>query len=69
MTLRFYQAVERGDAVFLAELASRRKEALFIGIDPDEWWEGAETFLRAMRAQAEAMGGQIRIIPGQLQAE
>lgn len=68
LTLRFYEAVERGDAPFLERLVSRREEAPFIGTDPDEWWEGAEPFLKAMRAQAEALGGRLKVVAGQLQA-
>jgi hypothetical protein len=42
---------------------------VFVGTDPNEWWEGFEAFVvEAMRAQAEAMGGGLQIIPGQLQA-
>ncbi len=68
LTRRFYEAVARGDDGFLKRLVSRREGVLFIGTDPDEWWEGSESFLRAMRAQAEALGGNLQIVPGQLQA-
>ena len=68
LTRRFYEAVARGDEAFLKRLVSRREGALFIGTDANEWWEGSESFLRAMRAQAEALGGNLHIVPGQLQA-
>ena len=68
LTVRLYQAVEAGDAATVERHVSRRAEALFIGTDPAEWWEGAGTFLAAMRAQAEAVGGQVRLAPGQLRA-
>ena len=68
LTRRYYEAVARGDAALLKRLVSRREGAQFIGTDPDEWWEGSESFLRALRAQAEALGGNVQIVPGQLQA-
>ncbi len=68
LTRRFYEAVARGDDAFLKRLVSRREGALFIGTDPDEWWEGSESFLGALRAQAEALGGNLQIVPGQLHA-
>jgi hypothetical protein len=40
---------------------------VYIGSDPNEWWEGFEAFVEAMRAQSEAMGG-MQIVPGELQA-
>ena len=40
---------------------------MFVGTDPDEWWEGFVAFREAMAAQSEAMGG-MQIVPGQLQA-
>lgn len=68
LTIRLYKAVETGDAATVERHLSRRPEALFIGTDPGEWWEGAEPFLQAMQAQAEAMGGQIQLVPGQVRA-
>jgi hypothetical protein len=42
---------------------------VFVGTDPNEWWEGFEAFVEAMRTQAEAMGGGgLQIVPGQLRA-
>ena len=68
LTVRLYQAVEVGDTAAVERHVSRRTEALFIGTDPTEWWEGAAAFLAAMRTQAAAIGGQVRLRPGQLRA-
>jgi hypothetical protein len=57
-----YQAVEAGDTAAVERQVSRRTEALFIGTDPAEWWEGAGPFLAAMRAQAEVIGSQWRLV-------
>jgi ketosteroid isomerase-like protein len=50
-----------------ARFAPRR--SVFVGTDPNVWWEGFEALREAMRAQAEAMGsGGLQIVSGQLQA-
>ncbi len=69
LTLRFYEAVTTGDLSFLERHVSRQEEAVFVGTDPNEWWEGFEAFVEAMRAQAEAMGGDgLQVVSGQLRA-
>ena len=68
LTRRLYRAVEAGDTATVDRHVSGRPDALFIGTDPAEWWEGAGPFLAAMRGQAEAIGGQIRLTTGQLRA-
>jgi hypothetical protein len=69
LTLRFYEAITTGDLSFLERHVSRQEGAAFVGTDPNEWWEGFEAFVEAMRAQAEAMGGEgLQIVPGQLRA-
>jgi hypothetical protein len=69
LTLRFYEALTTGDLSFLERHVSRQEGAVFVGTDPNEWWEGFEAFVEAMRAQAEAMGGGgLQIVPGQLRA-
>jgi ketosteroid isomerase-like protein len=67
LTLRFYEAATTGDLPFFERHVSRQEGAVFVGTDPNEWWEGFEAFVEAMRAQSEAMGG-MRIVAGQLQA-
>ncbi|MDQ3285163.1 MAG: nuclear transport factor 2 family protein [Actinomycetota bacterium] len=67
LTLRFYEAAATGDLPFFERHVSRQDGAVFVGTDPNEWWEGFEAFVEAMRAQSEAMGG-MHIVSGQLQA-
>ena len=67
LTLRLYEATTSGDLPFFERHVSRQEGAVFVGTDPNEWWEGFEAFVEAMRAQSEAMGG-MQIVAGQLQA-
>ena len=69
LTLRFYEAATTGDLSFFDQHVSRQEGAVFVGTDPNEWWEGFEALREAMRAQSEAMGGGgLQIVAGQLQA-
>ncbi len=69
LTLRFYEAAATSDLSFFDRHVSRQGGAVFIGTDPNEWWEGLEAFREAIRAQSEAMeGGGLQIVGGQLQA-
>jgi adenylate cyclase len=67
LTLRLYEAEATGDLSFIERYFSRQQGAVYVGSDPNEWWEGFEAFVEAMRAQSEAMGG-MQIVAGQLQA-
>ncbi len=67
LTLRLYEAEATGDLSFIERHVSRQEGAVYVGSDPNEWWEDLETFVEAMRAQSEAMGG-MQIVAGQLQA-
>jgi hypothetical protein len=67
LTMRLYEAEASGDISFIEEHFSRQDGAVYIGSDPNEWWEGFEAFVVAMRSQSEAMGG-MQIVSGQLQA-
>ena len=69
LTLRFYEAIATGDLSFLERHVSRQEGAVFVGTDPNDWWEGFEAFVEAIRAQAEAMGGGgLQLVAGQLRA-
>ena len=69
LTLRFYEAAATGDLYFFEQHVSRQDRAVFIGTDPNEWWEGFEAFREAMRAQSEAIGGGgLHIVAGQPRA-
>ena len=67
LTLRLYEAEAAGDIAFIERHWSRQEGAVYVGADPNEWWEGLEAFVEAMRAESEAMGG-MQIVSGQLQA-
>jgi hypothetical protein len=64
---RYAQAARDGYGVAAADFVSERAEVVVIGSDPDEWWDGAG-YNRAMRAQADAMGGSIPIYLTDMQA-
>ena len=70
LMLRFYEATSTGDLSFLERHVSRQEATVFVGTDPNEWWEGFEAFVEAMRAQSEAMRGSggLQIVAGQVQA-
>jgi ketosteroid isomerase-like protein len=69
LTLRFYEAVNSGDVSFVERHVSRQEGAVFVGTDPNEWWEGYAAFVEALRSQEEARGaGGLQIEPGQIQA-
>ena len=67
LTKRFYEATATGDLSFFDRHVSHQEGVVFVGTDPDEWWESFEALREAMRAQSEAMGG-MQIVPGELQA-
>jgi ketosteroid isomerase-like protein len=67
LTLRFYEAATTGDLSFFDRHVSRQEGVVFVGTDPNEWWEGFEALREAIRAQSEQMGG-MQIVPGQIQA-
>jgi hypothetical protein len=67
LTLRFYEAEATGDLSFIERHFSRQEGVVYVGSDPNEWWEGFGAFVEAMRGQSEAMGG-MQIVAGQLQA-
>jgi ketosteroid isomerase-like protein len=69
LMLRFYEAVNAGDLSFVERCVSRQEGAVFVGTDPNEWWEGHETFVEAMRVQEEAIGDNgPQIVPDRIQA-
>ncbi len=70
LMLRFYKATTSGDLSFLERHVSRQEGTVFVGTDPNEWWEGFEAFAQAIRAQSEAMegSGRLQIVAGQVQA-
>ena len=54
MLQSIYTAVSNGDANTLTELLTGRDGLLFIGTDPDEWYDDASTVKAMLTAQAAA---------------
>jgi hypothetical protein len=48
LMLRIYEAINTGDLSFFERHVSRQEGAVFVGTDPNEWWEGFETFVKAI---------------------
>src|SRR5215207_5805229 len=67
LTLRLYEAGTIGDLSFFDRHISRHEGVVFVGLNPNEWWEGFEAIRERVRAQSEQMGG-MQIVPGQIQA-
>ena len=49
-----YEAVSTGDAATLTDMLTARDGLLFIGTDPDEWFDDATTIRAMLTAQAAA---------------
>ncbi len=63
--LRYYQALEQGNASMVLELMSRDHGVLGIGTDPAEWWSDFVSIERSYTAQlAEMRAAGVRFKPG-----
>jgi SnoaL-like protein len=62
LTLRFYQAIGRGDAGLVRELTSSQRGVLGIGTDPNEWWEGGGAIAEHVKGQLKALGGELNVV-------
>ena len=51
---RIYTAVSNGDAATLSSVLSAHDGLLFIGTDPEEWFEDADSIRAMLTAQASA---------------
>ncbi len=60
-----YAAISEGDAGVLAGALSNKQGVVFIGTDPDEWYEDADEIGEMLKAQAAA---GIRVRPGKITA-
>lgn len=65
---RFYEAASTGDFYLVDGLLSRRAAILWIGTDPDEWWQSPEAVFQAWQAQTAELGGPARITGGNVTA-
>lgn len=68
LMLRFYEAISHGDLSILDELLSRQTGVLWIGTDPQEWWDHRDAALKAWTLQTQELGGPVSVRPGNLQA-
>lgn len=64
LTTGFYAAASHGDFELLNKLVSRRTGVLWIGTDPDEWWQSPEAIFDAWRMQTAELGAPFRITDG-----
>mgnify|MGYP003287035570 CR=1 FL=1 len=55
LTLRLYEAEATGDVSFIERHLSRQEGAVYIGSDPNEWWEGFEAFVEVTAAAEKAL--------------
>ena len=65
--LGFYRAVSTGDISSIERMISSDNATLTIGTDPQEWWRGEDVY-RAFREQLKAMGGKMKVKPGDPEA-
>ena len=62
---RVYAAVSEGDEATLADVLSGSDGLLFIGTDPDEWYEDRASIRQMLKAQAET---GVTVRPGPIAA-
>ena len=55
--LSSYKAMLNGDYSFWERHLSQREGVLTIGTDPNEWWAGHTTILKALKPQVEGTAG------------
>jgi hypothetical protein len=65
--IRLYECMGTGDVDAVKRLVSCDGDALVIGSNPGEWWEGLDTIAEAFKEQLQASGTR-RIKPGDLHA-
>lgn len=64
---QYYDAARRGHGDDASAFLSHQDGFVVIGTDPDEWWD-REGYSRAMRTQAQELGGEIPIEAGDIHA-
>ena len=68
VVLDVYNILQSGDAQAL-EQRTAENGVVFIGTDPNEWWDSRAGTIEAFRAQSEALGGGgFAFRPGDIQA-
>ncbi len=66
--LHYYEAVSKGDLSVVDHILSRQPGILWIGSDPQEWWEDRDKVLSVWKAQFEELGGASTLKPTTLSA-
>jgi len=65
---RWYAATAAGEGAVVERSLSRQAGLLVVGTDPREWWTGYPTAAERFATQIRELGGQLRIVPGDLRA-
>jgi ketosteroid isomerase-like protein len=52
-----WEAMRRGEAASVTGLVADGEDVVWVGTDPDEWWEGADKVRQVIGEQLGAMGG------------
>jgi hypothetical protein len=65
---RWYAAIAAGEGAFAERALSRQDGLLVVGTDPREWWAGYGLAAERFATQIRELGGQLRVVPGDLQA-
>lgn len=65
---QFYEAASSGNFEFLDGLLSPRAGVLWIGTDPEEWWDSPEAVFKAWREQSKQLGGPAPMTGGKTTA-
>jgi hypothetical protein len=60
----WFESAARGDGSWVDRHVSRDPAALLVGTDPNEWLQG-ERVGEFLKGEAEAMGGTVKISPGE----
>lgn len=68
LMIRFYEVASSGDFVALDKFLSHQTGVLWIGTDPDEWWDNPPAVLQAWRQQTAELGGPAPITAGRVTA-
>lgn len=63
----FYDRWSAGDGAFLDDLLTKQRDVVFVGTDPEEWWQGRDNVYKIWSTQFKEMGG-ITITSGRLSA-
>lgn len=61
---RFYDAASMGDFENLDRIVSRQAGLVWIGTDPNEWWEDPQAVSKAWRTQTAELGRPASITGG-----